>query len=138
MFRTDATLRLQHTDAAGVMFFVRVYELMHVAYEELMAEIGHPLPADMARAELIIPIAHSEADYRQPLRLGDRLEISVAVTRLGSRSFWLETTIEKEETVAAVVRTVHVVVDGGTGRATTMPDSLREGLARYRSESGAS
>jgi YbgC/YbaW family acyl-CoA thioester hydrolase len=132
MFRTEMAVRLQHTDAAGVVFFVRFFELAHVAYEELLDAIGQPIPQDMPGATYIIPIVHAEADYRASLRVGDRVAIEAVVSRLRGRSFTVDYTITKVDGApAGTVRTVHVVVDPKTGKAMTMPEALRAGLAAY-------
>lgn len=139
MFVSDAVVRLQHTDAAGVMFFPRIYEFAHVAYEELLESIGEAIPQDMPGAAYIIPIVHSEADYRTSLRVGDRVRIEARVMRLRGRSFTMHYTISHpgDGAVAATVQTVHVVVDPTTHKARTMPDGLRDGLATYLEEPGA-
>jgi len=133
MFVSDAVVRLQHTDAAGVMFFPRIYEFAHVAYEELLESIGEAIPQDMPGAAYIIPIVHSEADYRTSLRVGDRVRIEARVVRLRGRSFTMHYTISHpgDGAVAATVQTVHVVVDPKTHKARTMPDALRDGLTTY-------
>lgn len=130
MFQTEMTVRLQHTDAAGVMFFVRLFELAHVAYEELLESIGLPIPQDMPGAPYIIPIVHAEADYRTSLRIGDRIVVEAVVSRIRQRSFTVDYEVTRADgTAAGSVQTVHVVVDPRTGRAVTMPDALRDGLA---------
>ncbi len=129
MFVTETVVRLQHTAAAGIMFFLRIYELAHSTYEELLESIGHPIPQDMPNAPYIIPIVRSEADHRRPFRLGDRVRIQAKLERLSSRAF----TVHYEMTVVgsdlgARVRTTHVVADPETGRARQMPDDLRAAL----------
>jgi YbgC/YbaW family acyl-CoA thioester hydrolase len=129
----ETVVRLQHTDAAGVMFFPRIFELCHVAYEELLESIGEAIPQDMPRAAYIIPIVHTEADYRASLRIGDRVRIEAGLTKLRGRSFTVQYTLTKRDdrTLAGSVQTVHVVVDPATGKAMTMPPRLREGLEGY-------
>lgn len=128
----ETAIRLQHTDAAGVMFFLRIYELAHTAYEELLESIAHPIPRDMTNADYIIPIVHSEADYRASLRLGDRVRVETRLTKLKGRSFTVHYDVRLHDgTLAASVQTVHVVVNPETGRAMTMPDSLTDGLGAH-------
>ena len=133
MFQSEIVVRLQHTDAAGVMFFVRIFELAHVVYEELLESIGEPIPKDMSAARYIIPIVHAEADYRTSLRLGDRVSVEAIVSRLRGRSFTIDYTLTRADgTLAGTVQTVHVVVSPESGRAMTMPDALRSGLEGLR------
>lgn len=132
MHTHQTVIRLQHTDAAGVMFFLRIFELAHTAYEELLEEVGHPIPRDMPGAPYIIPIVHTEADYRASLRIGDRVTVQVVLTKLRARAFTVAYRVEREDgELAATVQTVHVVVDPGTGRAMSMPEDLRTALAAH-------
>jgi len=129
MFQHDIVIRLRHTDAAGIMYFARIFDVAHEAYEALLESIGQPIPADLARAQYVIPIVHAEADYRTPLRLGDRVRVDVLIEKIGSRSFTLKYLLAKSHgNVAAEVKTVHIVVSGETGKAMKMPEALRGGL----------
>ncbi len=128
----ETAVRLQHTDAAGIMFFLRIYELAHTAYEELLESIAHPIPRDITSADYVIPIVHSEAAHRTSLRLGDRVRVEARLTKLKGRSFTIRYEVKLlDGTLAASAQTVHVVVNPETRRAMTMPDSLKNGLATH-------
>ncbi len=129
MHTFETTIRLQHTDGAGVVFFARFFELAHVAYEDFLETIGEPLPADLAAAPILYPIVHAESDYRAMLRLGDRLRIELAVEAIKSRSFELAYRfVAPSGDEAALLKTVHVAVDKQTGRSTRLPEALSAAL----------
>ena len=133
MHSFDTVIRLQHTDAAGVVFFARYFELAHLAYEDLLDGIGQALPRDMGRASLILPIVHAESDYRAALRIGDPLRIDVTVLELRSRSFTLGYRFRRPDGEdVARLQTVHAAVDTASGRSTGLPEDLREALATLR------
>ncbi len=147
MHAFEMTVRLQHTDAAGVVFFARFFEIVHLAFEDLLDALGHPLPADLAQATVAYPIVHASADYRAPLRLGDRITVEVEVAEVKSRSFTLDyrilrapkpkTSAGSADSPAAVAtakaRTVHVAVDGNVrGHWAELPQTLREALEAAR------
>ncbi len=125
----ETTIRLQHTDAAGVVFFARFFELAHVAYEDFLIACGYPLARDMARAPIYYPIVHASSDYRASLRLGDAVRIEVEVREVKSRSFTLGyRVLAADGTEAARVTTVHMAVDAATGRSTRLPAPLATAL----------
>lgn len=127
--RFETTIRLQHVDGAGVVFFARYFELAHLAYEDLLETAGHALPADLARSDVILPIVHAESDYRASLRLGERLRIDVSVGAVKSRSFTLGYRFTKPDgTDVAQLQTVHVAVDVAAGTATRLPEALAAAL----------
>jgi 1,4-dihydroxy-2-naphthoyl-CoA hydrolase len=125
----EFTVRLAQTDAAGVMFFARQFELAHLAYEQLLEHLGVPLPADLARSGTLLPIVHAEADYVAPLRLGDRVRVSVWLRSLGRRSFAIEYEFQRADgTPTGRAQTVHVALDAGRQRAVDLPEAIRRKL----------
>jgi YbgC/YbaW family acyl-CoA thioester hydrolase len=125
----ETTIRLQHVDAAGVAFVARFFELAHAAYEDLLDALGQSLPADLARAAVILPIVHAASDHQALLRLGDRLRIEVSVQAVTSRTFTLGYRFVKSDgTQAASLTTVHVAVDPATAKATRLPEALARAL----------
>ncbi len=135
MHAFELTVRLQHTDAAGVVFFARFFEIVHLAFEDLLDALGHPLPADLAQAPVAYPIVHASADYRAPLRMGDRIRVEVRVAEVKSRSFTLDYRIVAlaDGRQTATARTVHVAVDGNVrGHWAELPPGLARALAAAR------
>ncbi len=120
---------MQHVDAAGIVYFARYFELAHLAYEDMLDTLGHPLPADLHAADVILPIVHAESDYRASLRLGDVLRIEVTVREVKSRSFTLGyRCVGPDGAEVAVLSTVHVAVDRAAGKAMRMPEDLAGAL----------
>ena len=131
-FRYDTRISLHHTDAAGVLFYSRLFELAHDAYERFLESAGFPLSELLDGRERLLLIVHAEADYHSPLRVADPVTIVVRPAGIGRHSFTLSyefyTTGEK---VAARVQTVHVAVDAASGRKAELPGPLRAGLEKY-------
>jgi len=129
VFVYETKIRMQHTDAAGIVFFARFFELAHVAYEEFLTACGQPLPSDLAQAPLFFPIVHASSDYRASLRLGDAVRIEVEVREVKSRSFTLGyRVLGADATEAALLTTVHMAVAAATGRSTRLPEGLAAAL----------
>lgn len=125
MHTFETVIRLQHTDAAGVIFFARLFDLAHLAFEDLMDRIGQPLPADLAAAEVAYPIVEASAEFHAALRLGDRVRIEARVAEIGERGFSLAYRFVRDHgALAATARTVHKAA----GRGVRGPASLPEGL----------
>lgn len=124
-------VRLRHTDAAGVIFFPRLFELAQDAYEALLDHLGSPLAVRLDGGGPLLPIAHCEADYLAPIRVGATVTIEVAVAREGTTSFTLEYTFRGEDGAElARARTVHVAVDQMGGRPVPLPFAVRQNIDR--------
>ncbi len=131
-FRYRHTARFFEIDRAGIVFFGRFYEYAHAAFEELLtAALGHSeaLFKDLGFG---MPLVHSEADYKAPVFMGDRLLIDVEVERIGEKSMTFRYTIsgEQDGRLRAVVRLVHAFVDLRTFRPIPAAPALLEGLVR--------
>ena len=91
------------------------------------ARIAFLLPLGAEVSNMIL--ARVEIDFRAPLRSGDKLEIGVRPTNVGSKSFELEYEVRSAEAVAAEAKTVIVSFDYESGQSVDVPQAWREALA---------
>ena len=116
------------TDAAGVMFFANHLKLVHNTYEAFMTSIGFGLNRILRDTPFLLPVVHVEADYKAPLRLGDRFRISLTST-VKDRSFLITALFRGPSgEIAAEVTTVHLPIHKKTGKRLPLPDELKQGL----------
>lgn len=131
---TTLPVRFQDVDAAGVLFFGRIYDYCHQAYEELWVSAGVDRAWIFSGAAFLIPIAHSEADYKAPLRHGERATVRVDVTHVGRASFHLAYRVTGpggEGDLRALAKTVHAFVARETMKPIPIPGDLRMHLLRH-------
>jgi YbgC/YbaW family acyl-CoA thioester hydrolase len=131
-FSARFPVRFQDVDAAGVLFFGRIYDYCHHAYEEFWDAAGVDRAHFFAGAEYLVPIAHSQADYRRPIRHGDRIDVRIDVTRVGRASFTLRYHVTGPDGDLRVeASTVHAFVGRETMKPIPIPDPLRAILLRH-------
>ena len=129
MTRHRVTVRLHHTDAAGVLFYGRLFELAQEALEEALAAGGLPLAELLRDGELRLPVVHADADYAAPVRAGDVLEVRLTF-QAGDRSLRVGAGfVDAAGRRVATARVVHAAVSVATGTAVPLPDAVRA-LAR--------
>lgn len=125
-------VRFQEVDSAGIVFFARVFEYHHDAYEAWMRSIGFPLDPTVKDRHHMLPLAHAEADYHAPILLGQEVEVRLRVAAVGTTSFtmasWIGTSAGED---LATVRTVHVCIDRGSKRPVHLPDPFRDVLLHH-------
>jgi YbgC/YbaW family acyl-CoA thioester hydrolase len=131
-FEHKRRVRFQDTDPAGIVFFANIFVYCHEAFEELLRAVGIPLETIISSREQIIPLAHAEADFKKPFRVGVLVTTRATVAQIGDRSFRMqyEMADEKGELLARAT-TVHVAVDPASGRSTALSPRVREALARH-------
>ena len=131
-FEHEIQVRFQDVDAGGVLFYGRIYDYIHVAYEEFWASEGVGRSFFFAGAAYLVPIAHSEADYRTPIRHGERIRVRIEVAKVGSASFTLRYRVVGAEGNPRVdALTVHAFVRKETMKPIPIPEDLRAILLRH-------
>ena len=120
-------ISLGDTDAAGVLFYARLFEFSQRAFEHHCAGCGFPITRFWSEG-VLSPVVHVEADYRAPLRLGDAIAVEPSVEAIGDTSFRMAYVVRKQDgTLAAEALVVHACVSR-EGKSVSVPTTLREAL----------
>jgi YbgC/YbaW family acyl-CoA thioester hydrolase len=127
-FEHDLTVRFHEVDRAGIVFFGRIFEYCHVGFEEVLSAME--MTSVFQEENWGMPLVHAEADFKRPMRMGDKITVSLAVEKVGKGSvtFGFEVLGAEDRTVRAVAQQVHAFVALDTMRPASFPDSLRTGL----------
>jgi acyl-CoA thioester hydrolase len=120
-FVHQENVRFRDVDSMG-----HVNNAVFLTYLE-EARIAYLLPFGADVSNMIL--ARVEIDFRAPVRMGDRLEIGVRPSGVGTKSFELEYEVRCGDTVAAEAKTVIVSYDYEAGRSVELPQTWREALA---------
>ena len=124
-----ARVRFHQADPAGVLFFGRVFELVSDAFEELIRSAGIAFDAVDSLRGFTTPIVHAEADYREPLRVGDDVMVRLQLSRIGKSSLAYRFDIRGpagESRVTGQIVHVYVATEGFATRP--LPADLRAAL----------
>jgi acyl-CoA thioester hydrolase len=127
-FRYYLRVRYVECDAQKVVFNSRYGEYVDVSINEFLRAIGvHEQFIDGA---LDFQLVKQTTEWKAPARFDQVLELSIAVTRLGTTSFTLGTAfrIAGDDKVIATVETVYVLVDAKTLTKTPLPGTLRAAM----------
>ncbi len=121
-------------DPGGVLFFGHLFSWAHRAYEGFLTQMDQGLESLLGRGHHLLPLVHAEADYLQPLRLNDAVQVTIRVEKVGRSSFILAYDFQRNGERAATARTVHACLCRETGRSCPLPNALAAALAFYASE----
>ena len=131
MFQFKRRINFYDCDPAGILFYGRIYEICHEAYEA-MIESFNLRESYWINENFIVPIIHSEAKYRKPLRAGETIEIEITVTILKESSFELTYLFKNSKgEITNNVRTVHVFVNKADWKKMKITDEIKEGLCSH-------
>lgn len=126
----EFVVRLHDVDAAGVMFFARLFVHAHDAYENFMASQGLGLDK-LIGAGMHLPLAHASADFLAPLRHGERISVALEIEKLGRTSFGVAYAFHCGEALRARLHTVHVFLAGQEKLPSPLPEEIRHHLLAY-------
>ncbi|MCY4484445.1 MAG: acyl-CoA thioesterase [Spirochaetaceae bacterium] len=124
-FVHPVTVRLHHTDAAGVIFCSRLLELAHEAYEALLDKAGLGVGRLLADGEVLLPVVAVEAEFTRPIRVGDRLQVELHLSRRGDHSYQVEYCFrDPSGRVKARAATRHVAIAAAGSGPVQLPSPL--------------
>ena len=76
-------------DPAGIVFYPNVFRWMDMAFHDYLRRFGGHADICRKTGSIGIGLMSATAEFRSPMRDGDRLEISLSVTRWGDRTLSL-------------------------------------------------
>lgn len=123
-------VRFGHCDAAGIAYFPRLFELVDAAVEDWTAAVLGVTRAEMhGPLRRGMPTVDLRASFAAPCRLGEMLDIAVAVERAGTSSVDLAATATVGGAARFAMRLTQVLMDLDTARAVPWPAAWRARLA---------
>jgi YbgC/YbaW family acyl-CoA thioester hydrolase len=114
-------------DPAGILFFANLFNLCHSAYEEMISDFAL-CENYFKNNEYVVPLLHCSADYKQPIELGEALEIEIRISKLLTHSFELEYNVFSKNCLKAQAKTVHIFISRGTGEKMNIPREIEDKL----------
>lgn len=133
-FETRITVRFQHCDPAGIVFFPRWYEMLNEVVERWFDEgLGCDFRELHGPMHSGIPALSTKADYRSPGLLGESVLWRLRIVKLGGSSIALRVEGEGEDGRPRVGFD-HVIVFADLGpppKAKRVPDDLRRRMEAF-------
>jgi 1,4-dihydroxy-2-naphthoyl-CoA hydrolase len=135
-FTEHLVVRLPLTDAAGVLFYARVFELEQELFERWLELGGFSLKEMLEGRFPPTPVVRCEADYRMPIRCGDRLTVRIDAVEVGRSGFTLSWKFSLETALAMSVRVKRVAIDRRAGESIDLPETFCAWLEETRTRVG--
>ena len=90
LYHRPYPIEFNHCDPAGIVFYPRYFEMTNHICENFFREaVGRSFAAMMA-VRTGVPTARIEVDFRNPSYLGDVLDVTLQITKLGRSSATVE------------------------------------------------
>lgn len=130
-YTTTIIVRFGDVDSAGIVYYPRYPHYLHIGMERFFSDVvGIDYAELVTERQYGLPTVRLEVDYKKPLRYGDRIEMSIAIGKVGTTSVeWLyELRRQSDGELCATARTVTVSTNLAELQKLPIPDWLRQAL----------
>ncbi|WP_026869818.1 acyl-CoA thioesterase [Inquilinus limosus] len=132
-FTAAQPIRFEHCDPAGIVFFARTFGMMQIAVEDwFVAGLGLDYHGIIRDRRVGLGYVRAECDYLKPLRMGDRLDLTVLVEAMGRSSIGLVLHGHRDGEPVLAGRLVLVTTDLDEAAAIPIPADIREAVESYQ------
>ena len=132
-FEREIVVRMQHVDAAGIVFYPRYFEMVVQLIEDWFADgLGIDFHALHHVRGVGVPTVHIDVEFRRPSRLGDRLLFNLELLKLKRTSVMLGIGASCRGEERLRLRQVLTCTSLGDAiHAIDIPADLRTAMSRY-------
>lgn len=128
-------IEFNHCDPAGIVFYPRYFEMLNSVVENFFADVVGRSFAQMHLGQGNgVPTVRIAAEFLAPSRLGEKVLLSLKISRLGGASTTVEITARHGDETRLRAELTLVWVDGM--RAAPWPQDMRARMAQFM-EDGA-
>jgi 4-hydroxybenzoyl-CoA thioesterase len=138
LFESQKLVRFQHCDPAGIVFYPQYFVLFHELIEDWFNDGLRVNYADfIAVRKLAVPTVRIEVDFVAPSKIGDTLQMRLAVKRIGTRSIELSLAAFADDMLRVRVQQTVVLFSLERRESVPISDSLRRRLSLFLAEETA-
>lgn len=133
-FEMPFTIRFQHCDPAGIVFYPRYFEMFNLLVETWFDEaLGLSFSELHMKQGHGVPTVHAKADFKAPSRLDDRVILSLSVQDVGRSKMTLALEIRGDDGTVRVAAT-HILVYAAFNpmKAAAIPDDLKKRMQEFQ------
>lgn len=132
-FVRQRLIRFSDCDPAGIVFFPQVFVMFNALVEDWVNEaLGLSYAELLGPRRIGLPTVALQTEFRAPSRHGDRVDLSLDLLRLGSRSLELGLQLRGADGLRVSTRQTLVTTSLDSQRAIGIPDDLRAALLCFQ------
>jgi 4-hydroxybenzoyl-CoA thioesterase len=131
-FTRSVSIRFSHCDPAGIVYFPHYFNMFNGLIEDWYTqELGHDYSELIMVSRYGFPFVHIECDFNIPSRMGDVVDLSLLVERIGRSSLGIAIVCHRDGIERLRARMVTAMMSIETGKPVALPQKLREAIESY-------
>jgi len=132
-FTRSVPIRFSHCDPAGIVYFPHYFDLFNGVIEDWYTyELGYNYAELITGSRYGFPFVHIECDFKIPSRMGDVIDMTLLVERIGRSSLGIAIVCHKERLERLRARMVTATMSLEAGKPVPLPQDLRARIESYR------
>jgi 4-hydroxybenzoyl-CoA thioesterase len=137
-FIRSVPIRFSHCDAAGIVYFPHYFDMFNGLIEDWYTqELKHDYAAMIMAGRIGFPFVHIECDFKIPSRMGEVIDLTLLVERIGRSSLGVAIVCHRDGLERLRARMVTAVMSLETRKPVEMPSALRLAIEDYRRKTAA-
>ena len=128
-FTRSVSIRFSHCDPAGIVYFPHYFNMFNGLIEDWYTqELGHDYAELIMGSKHGFPFVHIECDFKIPSRMGDVIDLSLLVERIGRSSLGIAIVCHRDGIERLRARMVTAMMSIETGKPVALPQKLRDAI----------
>ena len=132
-FTRSVPVRFSHCDPAGIVYFPHYFDMFNGLIEDWYTqELGYNYAELIVGGHYGFPFVHIECDFKIPSRIGDVIDLTLLVERIGRSSLGIAIVGHYAGLERLRARMVTAMMSLETRKPVPLPQSLRDTIELYR------
>src|ERR1700750_2314714 len=125
-FTRSVPIRVSQCDPAGIVYFPHYFNMFNGLIEDWYTEeLGYNYAEIIMGSRYGFPFVHIECDFKVPSRMGDVIDLTLLVERVGRSSLGIAIVCHRDGVERLRARMVTAMMSLETHGAVPLPDALR-------------
>jgi len=130
-FRWPVRVYYEDTDAAGVVYYANYLRFLERARTEWLAALGFTLTALQSEHGVLFVVHRLEIEYRQPARLYDALDVTLAPATIGRSRLVAAQDVLRDEQCLVRARVTLACLEPASWRPARIPAAVVQRMEKH-------
>ena len=134
-FTRSVSVRFSHCDPAGIVYFPHYFDIFNGVIEDWYGqELGYDYAELIMGSRFGFPFVHLDCDFKIPSRMGDVIDLTLLVERVGRSSLGIAIVCHKDGLERLRAHMVTAMMSLETKQPVALPQPLRDRIEAYRAK----